>query len=338
MATTALAATSPTLLDVQKVTDPAGRIMPVVEALAQRNSLVQTMSWKEGNLDTGHRVALSNSLPSVQWIRLNEGISPSRGTDDTFDEQCGMLGGLSSIDVRVANLNGNAAAFRSSRDMKFVASLTNTLESAVFYETTTANPERILGLSPRLSASAGKYGSQLIKAGGASTDNASIWLIGWGDSTVYGISPRGQGTGLSMEDKGQQRTLDAAGGVLWKWETLFQWNCGLCVEDYRFVFRICNIPQSTLTYNAATGPALLRLMIEAYYGIYDPSAVRLCWYVNRRIAAWLHQQALAGTANATLSVMPTANSPGVFGAPITACMGAPIHVSDALTITEALAS
>ena len=347
MATVALPNTTPTLLDVAKRTDPNGKIIPVVEALQQRNTFLQTMVWKEGNLDTGHRVAARNSLPSIAWVRLNEGVQPSKSTTDTYDENCGILEGLSSIDVRVAELNGNAAAFRASEDDAFLAQMANTLESAFFYESTAlGNPERILGLSPRLSTAANKYGGQLLKSSGAGADNASIWLLGWGERSVYGISPRGQATGLTMEDMGKQRVYDTSsvsttlGGILYKYETLFRWRCGLCVEDYRYVFRIANIPQSTLTANAVTGPALIDLMIQAYYGIYDPQAVRLAWYVNRRLAGWLHRQALNSSSNSTLSIdpAPMLGAPGVFGKPIVRCMGIPIFISDALTITEALAA
>lgn len=341
MATTtaALATTNPTLLDVAKRTGADGRMIPIVEALQQRNTFIQSMVWKEGNLDTGHRVASRNALPSVSWVRLNEGVTPSKSTVDTYDEGCGILEGLSSIDERVADLNGNAAAFRASEDDAFLAQMSNTLESAFFYESTAANPERILGLSPRLNSTTAAYGNQILKSDGSGSDNYSIWLIGWGDRSVYGISPRGQATGLQMIDKGSQRVYDtgttlAGGKVLWKYETLFRWRCGLCVEDYRNVVRIANIDLSNLTKNAATGSDLVDLMVQAYYQIYDPMATRLAWYVPRLIGAWLHRQALNKTANSTLSVDPgpAIGSPGFAGKPITRCLGFPIYITDALAL------
>ena len=339
-ASVALSTANPTLLDIAKRTDASGKIIPVIEALSQKNSVISSMVWKEGNLDTGHRVAARNALPAVSWGKYNAGVTPSKSTVDTYDEACGFLEGLSSIDCRLADLNGNAAAFRASEDDAFIAQMTNTVESAIFYESTAISPERVLGLSPRLSNSAGKYGAQVLKSSGAGADNASIWLVGWGDKSVYGITPRGKGAGLTMEDMGKQRTLDANSAVLWKYETLLRWHLGVCVEDYRNLVRIANIPQSTLTANAATGPALLDLMIQAWYGLYDATGTRPVWYCNRRIAGWLHRQALNASSNSTLSVdaAPTIGSPGVFGKPLVRCMGAPIMITDALTITEALVS
>jgi hypothetical protein len=339
--TTSLGTANPTLLDIQKITDPNGKIMPVVQALQQRNTFIQSMVWQSGNLDTGHRVAAQNSLPAISWVRLNQGIQPSKMTTDTYDEGCGILEGLSSVDERVADINGNAAAYRAAADDSFLSSMANTLESAFFYESTAIRPERILGLSARLGLSTAKYGNQILKAGGSGGSvNTSIWLVGWGDRTVYGISPRGQATGLTMKDRGPQRDKDASGNIMYKYETQFRWNCGLCVEDYRYVVRICNIDTTQLAKGFATGADLVDLMIQAYYKIYDPNQVRLAWYCDRLTAAFLHRQAVNHTSNATLSIdpAPMIGSDGVFGKPVIRCLGAPIYISDAITNTEAVVS
>ena len=336
--TTALTATDLTLVDIAKRSKD-GVMLPVVEALQQRNGLLQSMVWKQGNTDTGHQVASRNSLPSVSWVRYNDGVLPSKSTVDTFTERTGILEGLSSVDKRVAQVNGNEAAFRASEDDAFLAAMANTLESAFFYESTKINPERILGLSPRLGLSTAGYGNQIIKAQTADTsaNMASVWLVGWGERTVYGITPRGQPTGLEMEDKGEIRDKDTTtGAIKYKYETLFRWRCGLCVEDYRYVVRIANVSVPTLTVDAATGADLVRNMVKAYWQIYDPRSVRLAWYCNRTIGSFLHQQALSKTYNSTLSIdpAPMLGAPGIFGQPIVRALGFPIYVSDALINTE----
>ncbi len=341
-ATTALTATDLTLVDVAKRSRD-GVMLPVVEALQQRNGLLQSMVWKQGNTDTGHQVASRNSLPSVSWVRYNDGILPSKSTVDTYTERTGILEGLSSVDKRVAQINGNELAFRASEDDAFLAQMANTLESAFFYESTLINPERILGLQPRLNSTTSKYGSQIIKADPApsGSDQTSIWLVGWGERSVYGITPRGQPTGLEMEDKGEIRDKDTnTGAIKFKYETLFRWRCGLCVEDYRYLVRICNIDTSQLTVDASSGADLVRTMVKAYWQIFDPRAVRLAWYCNRTVGAFLHQQALSKTYNSTLSIdpAPMIGSNGLFGQPIVRALGFPIYISDAITNTEAVVS
>lgn len=327
MATVALPTTSPSILDVAKRTGADGRMIPVVQALAQDNFFIQTMQFKEGNLDTGTRVASENALPSVSWVRLNEGVAPSTGNTDTYDESCGMLEGLSSIDTRVAKLNGNAAEYRASKDDSFVAAMSNTLESAFFYESTTTSPERILGLSARLGSTTGKYGKQIVicDAAAAGADQSSAWLVGWGDHTVYGIAPRGKATGLSMEDKGEQRVIDANGKVLWKFETMFHWDVGLCVEDYRSIVRVANIDTSNIT---STGTNLVEAMIKATHQVRKPGA-RFAWYVNKFVGTYLHLQAYRSTTQSTMSIE------NYGGTPITHFLGVPVYETDALTATEA---
>jgi len=338
MALSALSSTDLTLVDVAKRSKD-GMMLPVVEALQQRNGLLQSMVWKQGNTDTGHQVASRNALPSVSWVRYNDGVQPSKSTVDTFTERTGILEGLSSVDKRVAQINGNEAAFRASEDDAFLASMANTLESAFFYESTKVNPERIMGLAPRLGLSTGAYGNSIIKAQVAETtaDQTSIWLVGWGERTVYGITPRGQPTGLEMEDKGEIRDKDlVTGAVKYKYETLFRWRCGLCVEDYRFIVRIANISSSTLTVDASTGADLIRSMVKAYWQIFDPRSVRLAWYCNRTVGSFLHQQALSKTYNSTLSIdpAPMIGAIGMFGQPIVRALGSPIYISDAITNVE----
>lgn len=341
MATVGLATGNLNLGDIAKRTRD-GKIISIVEALQQRNGLIQSMTWKEGNTDTGHEVHSRNTLPAISWVRYNEGVQASKSTVDGYTERTGVLEGLSSLEEKTAAVNGNAAAHRASEDDSFLASMSNTLESAFFYESTATNPERILGLQPRLNSSTGKYGSQIIKADASpsGSDQTSIWLIGWGDRTVYGITPRGQPTGLTMDDRGLQRDKAADGSITWKWETMFRWRCGLCVEDYRYLCRVCNIDTGQLDPKNVTGSDLIRSMIKAYYMIFDPKAVRLAWYCNRTVAGYLHQQALSNTSNSTVSILPAPmiGAPGLAGQPIVTVMGFPVYVSDAISNTEAVVS
>ena len=346
MATTALSTGNLTLVDLAKRTKD-GAMIPIVEALQQKNSYLQSRVWKDGNTDLGHIVAARNSLPSISWVRLNEGVLPSKSTVDTYTEGTGILEGLSSLEEKLVSVNGNTPGYRAQEDDAFLAQMANTLESAFFYESTLANPERIMGLSARLGSTTGKYGNQIVKAQTADTgaDQNSIWMIGWSDRTVYGITPRGQPTGLTADDRGLQRDKDSTTGkVTYKWETMFRWRCGLCVEDYRYVVRVANIASSTLTINGGAGGGsgadIIAAMVMAWYRIFDPKQARMALYCNRTVAAYLHMQALRGTANSALTVLPAPmiGSPGYSGQPITAFMGAPIYVTDGLTNTETYVS
>ncbi|MCV5633279.1 hypothetical protein OFN23_34560, partial [Escherichia coli] len=77
------------------------------------------------------------------------------------------------------------------------------------YGNTSLNPERFMGMAPRYNDKSAANGKNIIDAGGTQTDNASIWLMCWGENTVHGIYPKGSKAGLQHNDLGEQTLIDA---------------------------------------------------------------------------------------------------------------------------------
>jgi len=321
----------PNMSDLMKGLDPDGAVATVVEALTKRNPVLEDMVVKEGNLTTGHRVTTRVGLPSVGWRRYNEGVAISKGKKGQYDEACGQLEGMSAVDVKLARLGGNEAAFRASEDMAFVQSMNNELSTGVFYHSTKTAPEKFMGLSPRLDSTTGPWGGQIVfsTAGANGNDNASLWLVCWGPESVYGIYPKGTQGGLVPDDLGKQLWDDGSGKKYRAWVTHWSWDFGLVVQDARQLVRIGNIDLGQI---AANTDELVDAAISAYYRIFDPQIGRLVFYTNRTVATYLHKQAKNATKNSTLSIETVA------GRPITSLLGIPIHVTDALGSTEAVLS
>ena len=105
-----------TLADWVKRMAPGGGIDDIIEVLTTSNPILEDAAVLEGNLPTGHRSTQRTTLPSGTWRMLNQGIAGTKGTTEQVDDTCGMLEGLSQIDVDLAKLNGNEAAFRASED------------------------------------------------------------------------------------------------------------------------------------------------------------------------------------------------------------------------------
>jgi hypothetical protein len=324
-------ATLPTLKDIASRMDPKGGLADIVESLARQNPLLEGMAWKEGNLPTGHLITSRTALPSGTWRRFNEGVTPQKSTTDQVTETCGMLEGLSKIDVDLAKLNGNEAAFRASEDDAFIAGLANDLETAFFYASTKTDPERIMGLSPRLDSTTGPWGGQVITSSLAASgnDQTSIWLVCWGPKTVYGIYPKGSQVGLETIDMGRQLVRDANSKEFLAYVTSFKWKVGLAVEDARFVVRLANIDTSAIS---TTGMQLIQDMIRMVAQVPNIDMGRPVIYANRKIATYLQLQALDATKNSTLTF------DNIGGKRVTNFQGIPIQVSDAITNTEAVVS
>lgn len=323
-----------TLLDYAKREKPGGGIDDIIEVIAASNPILADANVMEGNLPTGHLFTQRASLPTGSWRLLNYGVAPEKSTTKQFTDVCAILEAYSQVDVDVAELGGNAAAFRASEDDAFVAGLNSTMATALFYGNQQTDPEQPQGLAPRYNSLTGDYASQIEDAGGSGSDNTSIWLITWGPRTCSIIFPKGSKAGLVSEDLGKQLIEDAAGGKYTAYVTRFQWKLGLSVLDYRYVVRICNIDVSDLTSDATSGADLIDKMIDAYYdrptdaiSKEEAGMAKTFWYCNKTVASYLHKQAMSPT-NVQLTLQE------VGGRKIPALLGAPIHVCDNITSAE----
>lgn len=245
-----------TLIDIAKSFDPQGKVAVVAELLNQSNEIIQYMNFIQGNLPTGHKGVVRAGLPSVTLRRFYKGVAPSKSGRDTIEDVCAMLEGRNEIDKDLADLNGNASAFRMSEGLAFIESMNQTFAQQMFYGDTSSNKDGILGLAPRYNAiaAAPANAGNIISAGGASTNNTSVWLVVWGENTVTGIYPKGSKAGLVQEDLGVIDAFDASNNRYRAYAELYQWKFGLHVRDWRYAVRICNINTADLI--AQTGTQL----------------------------------------------------------------------------------
>lgn len=330
---------NPTLADVGRRLDPNGSIANIVEILYQQNVIAQDSVWKEGNLPTGELLSMRTGLPSVGWRRFNEGIAGTKSRVDQFTETCGQMEANSIVDVGLAKINGNEAAFRASEDTAFIQALGNELEVGFFYHSTKTSPEKFMGLTPRLDASTNPFGGQIVKHNtlqsvtSSGANQSSIWLVRWGLDSVYMMYPKGSTAGLQHNDLGVQflddGTLSTPAKRLRAYVTNWNWQVGLVVKNALGVVRICNIDSNN---SLATGNAIVNSMVRAFHQI--PPFLRtngkLVFYVNRFIGTLLHLQAMNSVTNSTLSIKE------IGGQPITHLLGIPVRETDALVNTEAV--
>ena len=328
----------PTLLDIARRTDPDGKIAKIVEALTVDTPLLQDMPWFQTNGTDGHLITTREALPSLTWRKYNQGVLPTKSATGQVVETCGMLEGISKVDVALAKRNGDAAAFRASEDLAFMASYNRVLEDAFFYASQKVNPERITGLSPRLDKLSGiPYSSQIINHGALATstdaDQASIWLVGWGDRKVYGIYPKGSVVGMQHQDLGEDLVTDTAsasatGSEFLAYRSHFKWEAGLAVEDARYLVRICNIDISNASRSADT---LIQAMEQACEQIQSLDGCSPVFYCNRTVRSILRSQVRNEVGSGGGLTYEN-----VSGQPVMYFNGVPVHRTDALLNTEAI--
>jgi len=330
-----------TLADWAKRSDPDGRVPIVAELLSQSNEILDDCVFKEGNLPTGERVVIRTGLPGVYWRALNQGIPSSKSTTAQIDEACGILEARSEVDKDLAMLNGNTAQFRLSEDTAFLEAMNQTQAETMFYGNPGTDPKKFLGLAPRYGDLSADNAVNILNAGGSGSDNASVYLVVWGDNTVYCPFPKGSKAGLTHEDLGEQTVYNSDGTRLQAFATRYQWKNGLVVKDWRYVVRICNIDISDLlagsnTQASSASTALIKLMARALYRIPNMAMGRAAFYMNRTVHSGLSIAAL----DKSQSVLAIQEGLSQFGSAQSylSFLGVPLRRVDALLNTESAVS
>jgi hypothetical protein len=328
-----------TLADWAKRLDPDGRVPAVAEMLSQTNEILEDAVFKEGNLPTGHRVVIRTGLPTVYWRMINAGVPTSKSNTAQVDEACGMLEARSHIDVKLAQLNGNTAAFRLSEDTAFLEAMNQTMADTLFYGNPGVDPKTFTGLATRYSTISGAGNAQnVIDAGGTGTDNTSVYLVVWGDETVFCPFPKGSTAGLKHQDLGEESVPDANGNYYQALRTLYQWDNGLVVKDWRYVVRIANIDVSDLlaltgTQAASAATEVIKLLARAIDRVPNLGMGRAAFYGNRTVMSLMRIMALQKSSSA-LSIADAINQFGRPGKNIE-FLGIPMRKVDRLLNTEA---
>lgn len=321
----------------------------VVEVLNRLSPVVRNSFTVEANSGTLHKHSIRTGLPAVTWGRLYQGIPQSKSTRAMVTDSTGFVEGLSTVDQRLLDISPNPAATRMAEGEAFLESLRQEVETGIFYHDVVTTPEKFKGLAARYNATtgatAGNAAGQIVKAGGAGSDNTSVWFVTWGENATHLIHPKGTKAGIERQDKGEQRVNDASGNPYYVKEELFRWHIGLAVRDWRFNARIANIDVSDLQAGTVD---IYKFMRQAFYklqGVYATAMRngggqinanasvegRTVIYMNRTVLEALDATG-TNSSNGALMLRPME----LEGRVVQSYRGIPIEVSDAILNTESV--
>jgi hypothetical protein len=257
------------LMDAARRMDPDGQIATIAELLSQTNEFFRDMTWTESNTDTGHKSTVRTGLPQGVWRMAYAGVPYARSTTAQVTDGLGYLAAYSQIDKRVADLGGKVAQIRLTEDSAFLEGMSQQMATTFFYGNQTTQMSQFTGFAPRfntVSTSNAQNAQNVINGGGTGSSNLSIWLVGWGDMTNFGIFPKGTKSGLVFEDRGDiVPGYDSNQNPFPAYTSYFEWNAGLVVKDWRYCVRIANIDTTTGAQGlfGTTPPDLFLLMSKA---------------------------------------------------------------------------
>ena len=300
------ASTHPTLLDVANLNQMDGTIAQVVEILNQQNEMLMDMVMMESNEPLSHRHTIRTGLPSGVWRGYNQGVPPSKSTTVTVVDTIGNYELYAEVDKDLADLNGNSAAWRLQEEQPFMEKTSQVMQKQLVYGDEATEPNGFTGFMPRYAtktATTAQSADNVIDAGGTGGDNASILLVAWDPSTVFGLYPKGSEAGFKIEDKGMITIEDAdgSGGRMEAYRTHYKWQLGLTVKDWRYVVRIVNIDKSDLAADASAGAKLTENMFEAI-NLLPTMKGRMAFYMARDVRTKLFQQLASAVKQSTLTV------------------------------------
>ena len=331
-----------TLIDVLTELAPDGKQLDIAEVLTQQNEVLKDMHWEEGNMNSGHKDAARTVLPTPSFRAINAGVPVTKAGSTAIEETCSLLEDFSQVDRELAIMSGDVNQYRLKQARPHVQGMSNKQATTLFYGNANSNPLEYTGFAARyntLSTTTNKSAANVINAGGTGSALRSIYLVGWGPDTVFGIYPKNTRGGLDHEDAtnasgdgahgfpAAARLLDASGNSYMGYADHWIWRCGLFVKDWRYVVRIANIDPTALTLTGATGPKLQDLMVQASEQIESLTGVRAAFYMPRYIQTYFRRQLLE-QKNAMLSW------DDIGGEKVLSFGGIPIRRTDALAVNE----
>ncbi len=329
----------PTLSELTKQLDNSGKLAPVAQILNETNPILDDMPFYEANETTSHTHVVDASLPEGTWRKLNYGIKPVKGTTAQVSDTIGLLEGRAECDIVLARMSRDPSKFRMNEDRRFLEGLNQQMADMFFYGSDVATPEGFLGLAPRydvLGQPANKPAANtqgmdhvLDLKGNTANKQSSIYLVGWGENSVFGIYPKGSPAGLERQDLGEIDLHDENGGVFRGYATHYRIQQGLAVKDWRYVVRIANVEVGAIIDEAAIN-TIIDAMLDATNAIPHLGSCRPCFYMNRLVRSRL-EKAMYRKSNMAL------NMGDIYGTKNTLNIsGIPLKTSDALLSTEAV--
>lgn len=338
----------PTIVDLTSRIAPDGKQAYIAEMLSQSIETLEDIPMKEANEVGGHEFVFRTSIPAGAWRQYNQGVPYAKSTTAKARVGLGSLEDYSQVDRMLAEDSGDIDQFRENEDVAFLEGMGQTMEQTLWYGNTAITPAEFMGLSPfynTLSTANAQNAQNVIDGGGTGSSNASLWLVCWGERTIFGLYPRGSKAGLTMEDKGDTTPgFDSVGNRFEAYTSWFRHQFGICPQDWRYGVRVANIDVTNVGLAGPNALDLFATMADVMLfpphlgkgtsGITktdapnDPApGIRPVFYCNRTVRHWMDVQAMRDR-NVLLRIDDYA------GRVVDGFRGIPIKISDQLLITE----
>lgn len=260
-----------TMADLAKVHKDDASLVSIVDALRSRTTILEDMLWKKANMADKHRITRypADRTSAATLTQVYEGVDPSKLKPEQIDEHMCMVHDASVVDVREAEYYKDVIAYRNDMDTKKLKDIGLKSAERIFQGNMGTDAKDINGFQTRQSTVTSGSGGTTYSAGGSAA-LTSIYLVNWNADRAYGIYPMNSKTfGVEIQDKGEEKMLDANNKMYWAWITYLKQTMGIAVQDDKAIGRIANIAtgDSDPFFNA-TATNVMEIVNQAVVDIY----------------------------------------------------------------------
>ena len=337
-----------TLADLTSRMNGAMKQVYIAEQLSQANEVWDDLPLIEANEIGGHEFVYRTSIPTGIWRQINQGVPYGKSTTAKGRVGIGSLEGYSQLDRMLLEDSGDIEEARRNEDVAFLEGFSQTMVQTIFYGNTAVTPAEVMGLAPfynTVNTANAANAQNVIDCGGTGTSNTSMWLMGMGERTIYGLYPRGSKAGLISEDKADTVPgFDALGNRFEAYTTYFRHQMAIAPQDWRYGVRMANIDTTTAGLAGPNAVDIFATLSQAFMllptltkmssGITrvdapdDPSpGIRPVIWCNRTVRHWMDVQGMRDR-----NVLLTLNDAA--GKPQDVVRGIPVKIVDQLVNTE----
>jgi hypothetical protein len=211
------------------------------------------------------------SLPTNQWVAIDQGGKSSKGHKELFKDELGMIESWATARQKEGMIAPNPEKVYAEDERDHVTAMSLDVESCLIYGG--SQPGQFKGLAPRFNHITEVKDLKNIKAkpqfitldNGGTTDEemSSIFMIVWGAGATNMLTPRYAANKGIQITKGQWQVIEENGEKFFQRDTQFLMSTGLSLMNRFAALRIANIDTSDAALSVSM-PKLKKTLFKAF--------------------------------------------------------------------------